>query len=187
MLGFMMKLSRLQRVRLQRDTRARRLGFTLVELLVVVALLAVLMSLLLPALGRVREQAKGVKCLSNLRQLGVAAMAYANDNERHLPYQNPLDHSVYDYMNPTAPVNFARSLSRYTVPGAWLCPTVWIATDTLPAYAENERSDTNYQANGCVNGRRFSSIPRPGSTIYIQEVWVRNSWAWLRPYPDGQY
>jgi len=61
-------------------------AFTLVELLVVIAIIAILIAILLPALSKARDQANTVKCLANLRQIGQAAVMYAQDNkDRTLP------------------------------------------------------------------------------------------------------
>ena len=63
----------------------RNTAFTLIELLVVVAIIALLIAILLPALGKAREKAKLAKCLSNLRQIGLAAFMYQGENNGYFP------------------------------------------------------------------------------------------------------
>ena len=60
-------------------------GFTLIELLVVISIIALLISILLPALGNARSAAKSMACLSAERQFGVSILAYAEDNDGYFP------------------------------------------------------------------------------------------------------
>jgi prepilin-type N-terminal cleavage/methylation domain-containing protein len=65
--------------------RFKPTGFTLVELLVVIGVIAVLIAILLPVLSRARAQANRAVCLSNIRQLGVGILMYCNDNDGWFP------------------------------------------------------------------------------------------------------
>ena len=64
----------------------KRTSFTLIELLVVVAIIAVLIAMLLPALGAARDKARTTSCLSNLKQLGMTIQFYVGDNNDTFPY-----------------------------------------------------------------------------------------------------
>jgi len=64
----------------------KKSAFTLVELLVVIAIIALLMAILMPALQRTKKQARTVMCRNNLRQYGLAARMYIDDNDGSMPY-----------------------------------------------------------------------------------------------------
>lgn len=71
----------------------RQFGFTLVELLVVIAVIAILAVLLLPALGSAKNRAQGIQCISNLKQLGLGWQLYTDENNNRYPPNSAMGHN----------------------------------------------------------------------------------------------
>lgn len=88
----------------------RRKGFTLIELLVVVAIIALLISILLPSLSRARELAKRAVCAANLRGIGQGCHIYSNDNEEWFPNSFYKEPTLMTFPNATS-VIFVGELS----------------------------------------------------------------------------
>jgi prepilin-type N-terminal cleavage/methylation domain-containing protein len=98
-----------------------RAAFTLVELLVVIGIIALLISILLPAISRAREQSNRTQCLVNLRSLGQAMVLYANQYRDRLPNTNPPS-TPSDYAG-TNYVLIALNRDFVRAPSVFHCPS----------------------------------------------------------------
>jgi prepilin-type N-terminal cleavage/methylation domain-containing protein/prepilin-type processing-associated H-X9-DG protein len=190
---------------LARATSTPQRAFTLVELLVVIGIIAVLISILLPTLGRVRDQANTSKCLANLKQIGTALVMYVGDNKGSLPFAEydgawkPWAAEFYGTATPSQPYhynNVHRHLMKYLngriKPGqndVTLSSTIYRCPSAQPfpvaAGQPFELSNTSYTFNGVMVKRKSTSIRRSSSFIVASE----SRYAWnvsaLRPYPTS--
>ncbi|MFZ4572867.1 MAG: type II secretion system protein [Phycisphaerales bacterium] len=107
-----------------RTRRHTRQGFTLIELLVVIAIIALLISILLPSLGAARENARTTQCASNLRQLGIGFLAYANSSKGYLS-SGSWDNNRTEGYGPLDTTGWVADMvnGEYCLPGKLMCPT----------------------------------------------------------------
>lgn len=141
-------------------------GFTLIELLVVVAIIAILASLLLPALASGKEKAKSSRCISNIRQLALAAQFYCDENGSALPwserYWTAPSNQSFNFTDTTAATfhpNFYAETRVYvgTKDGFWYCPTA--QEDKSLTVAGDSSPLLGYMGNMFAVGVSVATLP----------------------------
>lgn len=127
-----------------RDLRQRR-GFTLIELLVVIAIIAILAAILFPVFARARENARKTNCLSNLKQLGTACLAYAQDYDECFPRYFLIEIAGYNDGISSGGISTLSALLPYVKnTGVFSCPSV----KPTPTYAFSGTSVTQTTSYG---------------------------------------
>ena len=137
-----------------RPTTGRRsfCSFTLIELLVVIAIIATLLALLLPSLGTARENARRVKCRSNLQQWGISCFTYAGDDGQQRLPSGALDTSCY-IVSGMPQLAKVYGLTRWVATCPSAAPFTPVAWDTPACEYTNPVSVTFETGNGLGGGR----------------------------------
>ena len=109
-------------------------GFTLIELLVVIAIIAVLMAILMPALNRVKEQGKRSTCLNNLKQLTLAWIMYADENDDNLVNGDTGEYSIHQNETPWVLKDWEAGMTVKEKERAIRRGALWLYTKELRLY-----------------------------------------------------
>jgi prepilin-type N-terminal cleavage/methylation domain-containing protein/prepilin-type processing-associated H-X9-DG protein len=149
-------------------------GFTLIELLVVVAIIAILISLLLPTLARAKEQARTVACASNFRQHGLAFQMYSQEWEGWVV-------STIEYTNPA---NTPPSMGGFDLGAGYRSPMLTYmgrpdAMKDFPTYIANQAKDRNNPIFLCPTAMLTYDTARPQSSPPWDSMVFARTFSWL--------
>ena len=193
---------------MRRVTRNHFQAFSLVELLVVVAIIAILAGMILPALTRARRHSKITVCLSNLHQFSVASEMFAADNNGLIPMglgghkmarefvcpsmsdeqilQEMLNRPLYPYIKPSdvfaCPEDKGEDFSPDYINFA---PSLYYAFGCSYRVNGGAWKYTRHPVAGTLAGKRFSAVVNPAKYIFIHEPPARPAWKPIGTLCDG--
>jgi len=156
-----------------RYNQSSRRGFTLIELLVVIAIIAILAAILFPVFARARENARRASCQSNLKQLGLAWMQYAQDYDEKLPptYQCKDSMETHDCSGGVIKYWFSRADTGLGLLDPYVKNTqVFLCPSRSSTYGLNRRAFglyPGYTTDGAVHS--LSEVETPAQHIAIAD------------------
>lgn len=146
-----------------------RQGFTLIELLVVIAIIAILAAILFPVFAQAREKARGISCLSNMKQVGTALIMYTQDYDERFP-----THGIYVFERGTG-------WSSKIAPYIKNLSVFWCNSDTGPSAGYDRVSGwagpmVSYASNSLMGGPGLSDNICVGVICSSNDGWVASGW-----------
>jgi prepilin-type N-terminal cleavage/methylation domain-containing protein/prepilin-type processing-associated H-X9-DG protein len=179
-------------------------AFTLAELLIVIAIIAVLISILLPSLAAARRSANSVKCLSSLKQIGLAFQMYAQDNKRAFPVvefsppttwivpatapqRRPWQDYLVKYIHKVEGTGLIEQFRGSSV--LWGCPNfseeIWFKTGVVPGLTANATSANQW--NSGYGMSRFGLAPYVRTTDPNPDSYAVQSFGSYTTLTPGNY
>lgn len=155
-----------------RNNKVGSWGFTLIELLVVISIIALLIAILLPALGKARESARGTQCLSNQRGIGTSVMAFVAENDGRLPYANGYT-DAFKWLHEIEPYLSRESADTAGAEVSY-CPSVAIPVDRTrldhTTYAVHSATFLWRAEVNPVARKRLSVVPRQSAVVMLGDA-----------------
>lgn len=157
----------------------QKYGFSLVELLVVISTIAILTSILIPIQRQATQQTRAIRCMSNLRQIGIASIAYADQNFDKWPHQDPhqfgyCERALWD----DGGNSWCRKIYHYlgNNPSVFICPMV----ETNGREKHMNSLSINYLYNGVAIAFKRTQFDQHSRKILVQDSGYMSPHAYAR-------
>lgn len=173
---------------------SRKTAFALVELLVVIAIITLVVSIVIPALGRARDHANLVACRANLRSLALGCLAYAGEHDSLLPTDDTVDNPHIELIDMLGTGKYIETAESYYCPSETR-PDLRYCQENFQAgnisyfyYSFTERPTSRYLSNflrKTIQWPRILKTTMPGDTWLSSDSWFSNMPTAHRYYKKG--
>ncbi len=145
----------------------KKTGFTLLEMLVVVAVILILFAILMPALGRAKEAGRSARCASNLHQLQLASLDYAMGNNGNFPGQNWVSSNIWYGLSGQTSISGGVLWVYVKAKDVYLCPTF-----ALPSVCGRPDAVRSYSI---VTGAKATMTNASSQVLFADDRSITNS------------